>query len=133
MSATGSAPARRRLKSPTRAPIRSITVSRPVRVGLMPTPRRVSPDPCTIVAATTNGAADEKSPGTTTSSRCRLATGDTATRPGRRSTGAPAWRSIRSVWSRVATGSSTTVTPRSAKRPASSTHDFTWAEATGSR
>ena len=99
----------------------------------MPTPRSVSPEPCTIVAATTNGAADEKSPGTRTSSRCSVATGETATRPGRRSTGAPASRSIRSVWSRVGTGSSTTVTPRAAKRPARRTHDFTWAEATGSR
>jgi hypothetical protein len=37
----------------------------------------------------------------------------------------------RSVWSRVATGSMTVVRP-GVLRPASSTADFTWAEATGS-
>ena len=53
------------------------------------------------------------------------------TAPGWRGTRAPAARSIRSVWSRVASGSTTVVSP-SASSPASSTHDFTCAEATGS-
>ena len=45
---------------------------------------------------------------------------------------APKWRSISSVWSRLGAGSITWVWP-GAPSPASSTADFTWAEATGSR
>ena len=84
-------------------------------------------------AAAMNGAADEKSPGTSISVSSRWLTGETATRPGRRSTGTPARCSIRSVWSRVGTGSSISVTPCSANSAASSRQDLTCAEATGSR
>ena len=80
-----------------------------------------------------NGAADEKSPGHLHRGQHQLAHRRDATRPGRRSTGTPARCNIRSVWSRVGSGSSTTVMPWSQKRPARSTADFTWAEATGSR
>ena len=52
---------------------------------------------------------------------------DAASRP----TSAPAAASIRSVWSRLGTGSRTRVSP-AASSPASSTQDFTWALATGS-
>ncbi len=45
---------------------------------------------------------------------------------------APKLRSMRSLWSRVATGSITRVIP-GALRPASSTADLTWADAIGSR
>ena len=66
-SPTGSPPMRRRLKTVTRAPIRSSTSRRPVRRGLRLTPWTVSSEPGSSVAATTNGAAEEKSPGTSTS------------------------------------------------------------------
>ena len=49
-----------------------------------------------------------------------------------RSTVAPKWRSIRSVWSRVGCGSITVVAP-GVLSPASSTADLTWAEGTGRR
>ena len=133
MSATGSPAASRRRNSPTRAPIRSSTASMPVRVGLIEMSRRVRLEPCRMVAAAMNGAADEKSPGTAISGSTSSRTGEMPTYPGRRSTGTPARCSIRSVWSRVAIASSTTVTPRSANRPANSTADFTCAEATGGR
>ena len=78
-----------------------------------------------------NGAAAEKSPGTTTSSSRRLDAGSTETEDGRRRTRAPAAASISSVWSRVGAGSTTVVCP-SALMPASRIADFTWADATGS-
>jgi len=54
------------------------------------------------------------------------------TRPSDRRTLTPALCSMISVWSRVASGSTTVVSP-SASSPASSTHDFTCALATGRR
>ena len=83
MSATGSPPAQRRPNSPTRAPIRSSTASMPVRVGLMPTPWMVRLEPASTQPAAMNGAADEKSPGTSIPSRSRRVTGEieTLTRP----------------------------------------------------
>lgn len=53
------------------------------------------------------------------------------TRPSPRSMRAPAASSMTSVWSRVGSGSITVVGP-SARSPASSRQDFTWALATGS-
>ena len=88
-------------------------------------------EPGTSVAATTNGAAEEKSPGTSTSPSERLVAGLIVTLVARTATCAPAAASIRSVWSRVGAGSTTVVSP-SASRPARRTHDFTWALATGS-
>ena len=87
--------------------------------------------PGTSVAATTKGAADEKSPGTSTSPSESRSTGRTVTLVGRTVTLAPASCSMRSVWSRVGAGSTTVVSP-SAYSPASSTADFTCALATGS-
>ena len=102
-----------------------------MRRGLRPTPCTVTSLPGTSAAATRSGAADEKSPGTSTSPRRRLAPGSTVTEPGRRRTLAPAASSMSSVWSRVGTGSTTVVAP-CAVRPARSTADFTCALATGS-
>ena len=67
-SATGSPPTVRRLKTEIRAPMRSSTWRKPVRVGLTPTPWSRSSEPGSSVAATRNGAAEEKSPGTSRSS-----------------------------------------------------------------
>ena len=78
------------------------------------------------------GAADEMSPGTTTRCSAMRSAGQTETLAARRSTRTPAAASMRSVWSRVGVGSTTVVGPLSANRPASSTHDLTCAEATGS-
>ena len=57
------ADARAAARIPTRAPIRSSTSSSPVRRGLRLTSWIVIRDSGTSVAATMNGAADEKSPG----------------------------------------------------------------------
>ena len=78
-----------------------------------------------------NGAADEKSPGTSSSPSESRSGGSSDTERGRRTTVAPASASISSVWSRVGAGSSTVVFP-SAFSPASRTADFTCALATGS-
>ena len=77
MSATGSPPTVRRLKSETRAPIRSSTLRRPVRVGLIPIPCRRRSEPERSVAATMYGAAEEKSPGTSRSSGLSRSAGQT--------------------------------------------------------
>src|SRR6266540_1100676 len=87
MSPTGSRPRRRRLKTAMRAPMRVSTSRSPVRVGLMPTPWTVSCEPGSSVDATISGAAEEKSPGTSTrssSSRSALATGSSYLTPCRR-------------------------------------------------
>ena len=88
-------------------------------------------DSGTSVAATMNGAAEEKSPGTSTAPSRRRSGGSTLTELGRTVTCAPASCSINSVWSRVGAGSTTVVLPL-APRPASRTADLTWALATGS-
>ncbi len=79
-----------------------------------------------------NGAAEEISPGIVVLSGSRRSTGHTAASPGLRRTRAPIASSIRSVWSRLAWGSTATVGPSCAYSPARRTHDFTWALATGS-
>ena len=103
-----------------------------MRPGLTPTLRRNRSDSGSSVAATTNGAAEEMSPGTSISLRRSASGGWIVTRArsgGRRARRRP--RSSRSVWSRVARGSITVVGP-SASSPASSTQLLTCAEATGS-
>ncbi len=76
-------------------------------------------------------AAEERSPGTTMLWASSSSVHVTRTvRPSRR-TPTPAPASIRSVWSRLGTGSTTVVVP-SAPRPANRTQDFTCALATGS-
>jgi hypothetical protein len=88
-------------------------------------------DPGRSAAATRNGAADEMSPGTSTSSSRRRSGLSTEIERPRRSTRTPAASSISSVWSRVGAGSTTVVLPR-APSPASRIADFTCALATGS-
>ena len=78
-----------------------------------------------------NGAADEKSPGTSTEPSWMLVAPSTLAEFGLVVTRAPAARSISSVWSRVGAGSITVVLP-SAPRPASRIADLTCALATGS-
>ena len=95
-------------------------------------PRRKRRDSSSSVAATRNGAAELGSDGTVICSSFSRSAGQTEISLLRREIRTPAWRSMRSVWSRVATGSTTTVGPSLAYSPASRMHDFTWAEATGS-
>ena len=102
-----------------------------MRRGFSPTSWIVRSLPGTSAAAARSGAADEKSPGTSTSpsrSARRGLDGD-----GRRPApdGDARASSISSVWSRVGVGSTTVVGPL-ALRPASRTADFTCALATGS-
>ena len=116
----------------TSAPIDARISRRPVRDGLTPTPSMHTWLPGTRVAATTQNAADEKSPGTSSSKagngRCFPAASVTV--PGAIETGRPSHASIRSVWSRDAPGSATLVGP-SACSPARRTAPFTWALAIG--
>ena len=63
------------------------------------------------VAATMNGAAEEKSPGTSTAASRRRSGGSTLTELGRTVTRAPASCSINSVWSRVGRARRTVVLP----------------------
>ena len=88
----GRRPARRRpgggCRTPTRAPIRSSTSSRPgaARVEVDAVDGELASRGCSV-AATMNGAAEEKSPGTSTSPSARLAPADRrSTELGRRST-----------------------------------------------
>ena len=103
----------------------------PVRVGLIPIRSSTTSDPGTIEPATRKKAAEEMSAGTSTSSSFRFGLGQIVTAPSPRSIFAPAASSMTSVWSRVASGSITVVGP-SARRPAISRQDLTWALATGS-
>src|SRR5262245_7584162 len=96
-SATGSPDCSRRLNIEMRAPMRSRASSRPVRVGFTPMPWTMSSEPARSVAATMNGAAAEKSPGTSTSpSEIRSACSTEMRLPFTVSP-APAARSMRSV------------------------------------
>ena len=136
-------PARGPPRPPPPRPSGSAIPSRPIRVGLRPTCSSRTRLPGTSAAATRGKAADEKSPGTEIRSGASRSAGRTAirrtgplctaatARSSVTSTSAPAAASMRSVWSRVAAGSTTWVSP-SASRPAISTHDLTWALATGS-
>ena len=76
-------------------------------------------------------AAEEKSAGTTIRPGSRRSAGVTTTASPSRRSEAPAALSMRSVWSRLGRGSITRVSP-SARRPANSRQDLTWALATGS-
>ena len=70
-----------------------------------------SSEPGTSVAATMNGAAEEKSPGTSISPSSSRSAGCTVTLFSRRVIETPAASSISSVWSRVGAGSTTVVSP----------------------
>ena len=101
-----------------------------MRVQLTPTSSSTSREPGTSSAAAAWNAIEEGSPGTWMSSTSSSSCGCTVTVAPSRSTRAPAWRSIRSVWSRVGAGSVTLVAP-DASRPANRTHDLTCPEAIG--
>ena len=99
------------------------------------TPSRITSEPGVISAATNGKAAEDGSAGTTTgagvnsgwpAARCGGRGCRTASTP----TSAPKCLSSFSVWSRVASFSTTVVAPGAA-RPASSTADLSWAEGTG--
>ena len=101
------------------------------RVGLTPTSWMTSSASGWIAPATSQNAAAETSPGTCSAIAATALPPSTvqATEPSAasvRSTGTPRARSIRSVWSRVATASRTVVRP-SARSPASRIADFTCA------
>ena len=131
MSATGSPPRVRCSVSSMSAPIAASTSSRPVRVGFTPTPCRVISASGWTVAATIHAAAVLMSPGTLTSTARRSPSGGViVTLSPAPSIVAPIAPSRRSVWSRVAAGCTTVVGPPAAS-PASSSADFTCAEATG--
>ena len=99
------------------------------------TPSRTTSEPGTISAATSGNAAEDGSDGTAIGAPVRVGWPRRAIlRPCRPSgstlTSAPKWRSMRSVWSRVASRSTTVVTPGEL-RPASSTADLICADAAG--
>ncbi len=118
------------------APIRSRTLSSPVRVPLRPRLVRVRLAPGRAAAAAIQKAAEEKSPGTLKSrpwSRVPPRTLTVLPLPsGLRSITGGAWKKARSrsVWSREGVFSVTLVVPL-AKSPARSRHDFNCALATG--
>ena len=120
---------RRAGRSSMSAPIERRMSMTARRVGLTPTSRRISSASGWMAPATSQNAAAETSPGTRSVTACTeplLRPSRPPRRPRRsvRSTGTPRARSIRSVWSRVATDSRTVVRP-SARSPASRIADFT--------
>ena len=127
-SPTGSPPSIRRFSTWISAPISCRQSSRPARSGFSPTPSIRSREPGTSSAAASGNAAEDTSPGTSTSAprssgwpvKWMIRPSPTVST----ATSAPKWRSMFSEWSRVASGSSTRVMPR-AFSPASSTADFT--------
>ncbi len=105
------------------------------RVGFVLTPSSRSSASGWIEAATSQNAAAEGSDGTVSSTAATAVGPATRTVCGRRapapsSTATPRARSMRSVWSRVATASVTHVSP-SADSAASRIADLTWALGTG--
>ena len=123
------------MSASTIACIRSRIRKNPDRVQLVPTDSSSRLEPGTSTPAAIRNAADDGSPGTSISAISSSSTLPIVVRtppPGRdsRCTVAPARISMRSVWSRVGTGSTTVVA--SVTSPASSTHDLTCALATGS-
>ena len=131
-SPTGSPPSTRSLATVSAAPISRSVSRNPIRPGLRPTPVTATREPGTMAAAASGNAAEEMSPGTEIA--LAVSSGSPVSRtapPSSCCTHAPKCRSMRSVWSRVGDGSTTTVSP-GVFSPASSTADFTCAEATGS-
>ncbi len=119
-------------RSPSTIPCIRIKIRRnPLRVQLTPTSRINRREPPTNTPAAIMNAAELGSPGTRTRSSTSSSVLVTVTERPLRWTLAPALSSIRSVWSRLRSGSVTVLAP-SAASAASSTHDFTWALATGS-
>ena len=117
------------------APIRIRRSTMARRVGFVPTPRSVRSASGWMAAATSQKAAADGSPGTCSSIAATAEPPSiSTTAPVAPSiqlrTAMPRARSMRSVWSRVATASWTLVVPL-ALSPASRIADFTWADGTG--
>ena len=106
----------------TRAPARRSTSNSAVRVGFNPTWRISMAEPGSPAAATPRNAHADGSPGTRSARPpVRRAPPSTVSRPAtERSTVTPNAANARSVWSRVASGSTTVVVP-DARSPASRT------------
>ena len=85
-----------------------------------------------IAPATSQAAAEERSPGTTRSRAANPTGPSIVVSVPTRTTGAPSQPSMRSVWSRVGPGTEMRVRPAAAS-DASVMHPSTWALATGSR
>ena len=130
-SAVGS-PSEITLSSSITAPMRRNKRRMPSRVGLTPTPVKRSSLFGTNNAATIQNAADEISPGTLIVVPVNAVFGVTIMSWPSRVTATPNFCNIRSVWSRVASGSVITVSP-SACKPAKINALFTCADATGKR
>src|SRR6185312_5359247 len=135
ISAVSSPPSVRRSRCAIDAPISASVIRSPVRSGLSITPSRITSEPGVSSAAISGKAAEDGSAGTTIGAGAnsgwpvsvirRPFAPSSSTR-----TAAPKWLSIFSVWSRVASRSTTTVSP-GAERPASNTADLSCADATG--
>ena len=128
------------------APIRFRIPSSPTRVGFRPTPSSRTRLPGMTSAATMRNAADEKSPGTLKPTGSSRSAGRTAIRrggsvapdrqPGPRRLRGRRARPPPRASARCGRARARARSPRSspsAARPASRTHDLTWALATGSR
>ena len=103
---------------------------KPVRVQFAAMPSSTIREPRTSTAAAAGNAAEEGSPGTCSGPSSSSSWAETVMRSPSRAIRTPAAANIRSVWSRDGIGSTTVVGP-DASSPASSTHDFTWPDATG--
>ena len=132
-------PGSRRHRSPSRydrprtsilAPIPRRTARTAARVGFKPTPSIASRLPGSMRAAARKNTAEDRSLGITMSQAFRVAPPRTEISRRLTLSSAPILRNRISVWSRVATGSTTVVTP-GALSPASRTELLTWALATG--
>lgn len=137
MSPSCSPPVSRMFSMVRSAPISCSVLKRPVRCSLSRTSATVTSDPGVISAATIGKAADDGSHGTVISCGASVAgpVSEMTRAPSASIStemSAPKPASMRSVWSRVATGSITVVCP-GVLRPARSTADFTCAEGTGTR
>ena len=115
----------------TTPPIRWRIRKKPVRVQFAPMPSITIRERGTSTAAAARKAAEDGSPGTCSAPSSSSSCAATVIRSPTREIRTPAAASIRSVWSRLGLGSTTVVGP-DASSPASSTHDFTCADATGS-
>src|SRR5947199_2147058 len=95
----------------TLAPLARSAPTKPKTRGLRPTSSITIDEPGVMHAATANSAADDGSPGTSRSKGAGAPVSIRVVRSSTRATGARSASSMRSVWSRLGAGSSTSVTP----------------------
>ena len=91
--------------------MRRSTSTNAIRDGFSATPSITSSEPGAMAAATTQNAADDGSPGTVNSNGDGAPAVTCIARSPIRVIGAPSAASMRSVWSRLAAGSTTSVVP----------------------